>query len=308
MRTTLGILIVLALALGVWLSLRLGQTAPTSLGASVASANYSCDAGRTISAQYFKGEDKPGQNGGPPEPGGAVKLALSDGRNLTLKQTVSADGARYSDGNPQAAQGQAGAETFVFWSKGQAALVLENNEQKSYLGCIEVADDPGGLPQVYSSGTQGFSIRYPAGYSLDEHYTYTGLGPVQTIKGTRFVIDPAIASGTNLSADSYVSVEPMAGAVNSCSAGIYLSDAHPAGFVDEDGRRYSVATSTGAGAGNRYDEVVFATPVQNGCMAVRYFVHYGAIGNYPEGEVREFDRAALFAQFDRIRRTLTLGQ
>ena len=50
------------------------------------------------------------------------------------------------------------------------------------------------------------------------------------------------------------------------------------------------------------------TPVQNGCMAVRYFVHYGAIGNYPEGEVREFDRAALFAQFDRIRRTLTLGQ
>lgn len=308
MKPALGIIVVIIVALGVWLSLHLGQTVPAGLGAPVASVNYSCDAGKTIAAQYFQGAEKPGQNGGPPSPGGKVLLDLSDGRNLTLKQTVSADGTRYSDGNPQAGQGQAGAESFVFWSKGKTALVLENNEQKSYLGCIQVADDPGSLPQAYSSGSQGFSIRYPAGYTLDDTYTYTGLGPVQTIKGTRFVIDPAIASGTNLSSDSYVSVEPMAGAANSCSAGIYLSGAHSGGFVDQDGRRYSVASSTGAAAGNRYEETVFATPVQGGCMAVRYFVHYGALENYPAGTVKAFDRQALMAQFDAIRRTLTLAQ
>lgn len=306
MRTTLGIAVVLVLALGVWLSLHLGQTAPTSLGSSIGVVSYSCDQGKTISAEYFKGTDKPGQNGGPPEPGGAVKLELSDGRNLTLKQTISADGARYSDGDPASRLGQGGAETFVFWSKGNTAVVLENNEEKSYLGCIEVAKDPGDLPQVYSSGSQGFSIRYPAGYSLDEHYTYTGLGPVNTIAGTRFVIDPAIASGTNLATDSYISVEPMPGAINSCSAEIYLDGAHYQGSTEESGRRYSIATTGGAGAGNRYDETVYATPVNGGCMAVRYFVHYGVVQNYPEGTVREFDKTALYEQFDAIRKTLTL--
>lgn len=302
MKPTLGIAIVLILALGVWLSLRLGQTAPTSLGSSMGVVSYSCDQGKTIAAEYFKGQDKPGQNGGPPRPGGAVALDLSDGRNLTLKQTVSADGARYSDGDPNVQ----GDETFVFWSKGRAALVLENNEEKSYLGCIEVVKDPGNLQQVYSSGTQGFSIRYPAGYSLDEHYTYTGLGSVNTITGTKFTIDPAIASGTNLAADSYVSVEPKPGAINSCSAEIYLLDARSAGFVDENGRRYSVASSSGAAAGNRYEETVFATPVEGGCMAVRYMIHYGVLENYPEGEVKAFDKQALLSQFDSIRKSLTL--
>lgn len=302
MKTTLGIIVVLVLALGVWLSLRLGQTAPTSLGAPVAAATYSCDAGKTINAQYFKGTDKPGQNGQPPVPGGAVMLDLSDGRNLTLKQTISADGTRYSDGDPQVQ----GGETFVFWSKGNTALVLENNEEKSYLGCMQVVSDPGNLPQVYSSGSQGFSVRYPAGYTLDDTYTYTGLGPVNTIKGTKFTIDPALATGTNLSTDSYVSVEPMPGAINSCSAEIYLSDPRSGGVVDEGGLRYSTASSTGAGAGNRYEETVYATPVQGGCMAVRYFIHYGVLENYPEGQVKAFDREALMSQFDAIRRTLTL--
>ncbi len=153
-----------------------------------------------------------------------------------------------------------------------------------------------------------FSIQYPEGYTLNDPYTYTGLGPARTIVGTKFIIDPAVATGTNLSADSYISVEPMPGAVNSCSAEIYLSDAHSAGFVDEDNHRYSVASSTGAGAGNRYEEVVFATPVANGCIAVRYFIHYGVLENYPEGQVKAFDRQALLAQFDSIRRTLTLAQ
>ncbi len=154
--------------------------------------------------------------------------------------------------------------------------------------------------------TPQLSIQYPQGYTLDSAYTYTGAGPERTISGAKFTVDPAIASGTNLSLDSYVSVEPLSGAINSCSAEIYLSDAHSAGFVDEGGHRYSIATSSGAAAGNRYEETVFATPVDGGCVAVRYFIHYGVLENYPEDTVQAFDRQALLNQFDSIRKTLVL--
>ncbi len=168
-----------------------------------------------------------------------------------------------------------------------------------------VASVPAGWAQF--SGAQ-FSLQYPQGYTPDEQYAYTGLGPGKEIAGVKFTIDPRVASGTNLSTDSYVSVEHMPGAINSCSAQIFLADAQSAGFQDVANRRYSVATSTGAAAGNRYEEVVFATPVEAGCIAVRYMVHYGVLENYPEGAVQEFDRAALFGQFDAIRRTLTIAQ
>lgn len=168
-----------------------------------------------------------------------------------------------------------------------------------------VALVPAGWSQFSSAQ---FSIQYPQAYTPDEQYSYTGLGPGKEIAGVKFAIDPRVATGTNLSADSYISVEHMPSAINSCSAEIYLADAHSAGFFDEAGRRYSVATSTGAAAGNRYEEVVFATPAAQGCIAVRYFVHYGVLENYPEGTVQAFDRAALFSQFDAIRRTLTIAQ
>jgi hypothetical protein len=69
-----------------------------------------------------------------------------------------------------------------------------------------------------------------------------------------------------------------------------------------------VASTTGAAAGNRYEETVYAIPGTNPCVAVRYFVHYGVIENYPPGTVRQFDKQALLDQFDRIRRTLVVNQ
>ncbi|OHA81484.1 MAG: hypothetical protein A2675_03360 [Candidatus Yonathbacteria bacterium RIFCSPHIGHO2_01_FULL_51_10] len=168
-----------------------------------------------------------------------------------------------------------------------------------------VKPDTGGLPKVYQNGAGGFSLRYPAGYVVDESYHYQGLGPGQDIYGVKFTIPPAIDNMTNLSEDSYMSVELLPQS-STCTANLFLDDpnATPKSVTD-NGTEYSVASSIGAAAGNRYEETVYAIPGTNPCIAMRYFVHYGVLENYPEGSVQAFDRQALFDQFDQIRRTLT---
>ncbi len=273
--------------------------------------DYSCAQGKSIEADLYQGPTAgtpaPGQ---PLTPTGSAVVKLSDGRTMTLGQTISADGVRYSNGNPQLAQGQPGAETFVFWSKGNTAQVLENNQQQTYTGCIMVANDPGDLPQTYSASDGSFSIRYPANFTVDSTYQYQEMGPGKNISGVKFTIDPTIATGTNLSSDSYISVEQIPGAT-SCTANKFLDlqgNGSPVSTTTDNGVEYSFASSTGAGAGNRYEEWVYAIPGSNPCMAVRYFIHYGVIQNYPPGAITQFDEAALLAQFDKIRRTLTIGQ
>lgn len=48
----------------------------------------------------------------------AVSLELSDGREMTLPQTISASGARYADEE----------ENFIFWNKGDTAFIDERGE------------------------------------------------------------------------------------------------------------------------------------------------------------------------------------
>ncbi len=69
---------------------------------------------------------------------------------------------------------------------------------------------------------------------------------------------------------------------------------------------YSLATSSNAGAGNVYDEVVYALPGSKPCTAVRYQIHSTNIGNYPEGTVTEYNQAALLEEFNKIRRSIKL--
>ncbi|MFA7302777.1 MAG: hypothetical protein WC030_03455 [Candidatus Paceibacterota bacterium] len=158
------------------------------------------------------------------------------------------------------------------------------------------------VSQVYSS--EMFSIRTPKGYTVDESYTYQALGPGKEIKGVKFTVPVSLAEGTNLSSDSYVSVEQMP-AVDYCAADLFLD--LPGRGVATDGKQL-VASSTGAAAGNRYEEVVYAIAGTKPCVAVRYFIHYGMIENYPEGSVHAFDRTALQQEFDAIRSTLVVAE
>lgn len=262
----------------------------------ITTVSYICNDGKTITASYSQGgaaaEPAPGQ---PPTPTGSVGVVLSDGRTLQLQQTISADGTRYANQD----------ESIVFWSRGNGAFVQENNTQ-TYGGCVAAAPDPGDLPQIYADGTLGFSIRYPAGYLLNTTYQYQELGPGKEINGVKFAVPASAVRGTNLAEDSGVSVEEIPQAT-SCVPSMFLDGVKNTATVDDHGTTYEVASTTGAGAGNRYEETVYTLPGTNLCFAVRYFIHYGVIDNYPPGAVQAFDEKALLGKFDEIRHTLTLA-
>jgi hypothetical protein len=162
------------------------------------------------------------------------------------------------------------------------------------------------LPQAYSNSAMGFSLHLPSGYTVDESYTYQELGPNKDITGIKFTIPSSMATGTNLGSDTYLSVEKIPQTQN-CIASLFLGQGTARTLAD-GGITYSIASSTGAAAGNRYEETVYTLPGTNPCIAVRYFIHYGVFQNYPAGTVREFDQQALLASFDAIRHTLVIVQ
>jgi hypothetical protein len=155
----------------------------------------------------------------------------------------------------------------------------------------------------YMNKTVGFSVNIPEGYTTDESYKYQ-MAPRQTIPGVKFTIPKSLAKGTNLSEDTYVSVEKLAGKTE-CSADSFLDGSHNAAVQTINGMNYSVASAQNAGAGNRYDETVYALQGST-CIAVRYVIHYGAFQNYSAGTVKEFDEATVVKSLDQIRDSLVV--
>ncbi len=71
---------------------------------------FQCDGGLSLKADFGNA---------------TVNLVLSDGRRVSLPQAISADGARYA--NPD--------ESFVFWNKGNGALIQEYGKT-TYINCV----------------------------------------------------------------------------------------------------------------------------------------------------------------------------
>jgi membrane-bound inhibitor of C-type lysozyme len=302
-KLLLAIVILALIIVGIEYGRRNGSVSTTQDMKLINTVSYSCNEGKTIEASIYEGptmqESDPGV---PPTPTGKAIVKLSDGRELSLNQTISASGVRYANED----------ESFVFWNKGNGALILENNVEKSYIGCIQAsaAEEGSNLLYVYSNGSLGFSIRLPGSasksdYKIDESYAYD-LRPGSKISGVKFTIPQSLSNGTNLSSDTYISVEELPDSTT-CEASLFLDGTHESKDLTSGGTEYSIASSTGAGAGNRYEETVYAIKGTNPCIALRYFVHYGVIENYPEGAVSEFDKDALIGEFDKIRESLVIN-
>ena len=73
-------------------------------------AVFACPDSKAIYAEFTKNQ---------------VKLKLSDGRELILPQTISADGGRYANAD----------ESFIFWNKGNGAFINEG-EFATYQNCV----------------------------------------------------------------------------------------------------------------------------------------------------------------------------
>jgi hypothetical protein len=156
---------------------------------------------------------------------------------------------------------------------------------------------------TYTSDTQGFVLRYPADYTVDGEYIYD-IGPGRVARGVSFTVPPDLTEGSNLSSDTRITVESIP-ELSSCHAAQYLNGAAPENepFVDE-GVTYTFGSEADAGAGNRYENIVFVRSDSGPCIAVRYFIHSTAVENYEPGAVYEFDREGLINEFDMIRRSI----
>jgi membrane-bound inhibitor of C-type lysozyme len=291
------ILALLILAIGFSLYINQPVSEQTESPVVTGQTTYQCMDGHTVEAVFMTQgpipESVPGQ---PPVSNALVSLSLDGATEVLLPHAISADGSRYANAD----------ESFVFWSKGNGAMVLQNDKEDIFQNCIVVKEDDGSLPQVYLDSKNNFTLRYPADYTVNDSYSYELLGPNRAIAGVKFTIPASMTTGTNLSSDSYISIEHLT--IPSCSPKDFL----PVGqdlqvmTVDDGNFKYLSASTTDAGVGNRYEEYVYAIDGANPCLAIRYFIHYSVFENYPAGAVTEFDKSALLAQFDAIRGSLTI--
>ena len=127
-KISIGILTIVAIVSIVWVIIAGNKKPVAPVGQFVATVSYGCDASRTVLASYYSGESKPALGDQPSIPGGAVVVSLSDGRSMTLHQTISADGARYANVD----------ESFVLWNKGSGVMILEHDQEQSYTHCSAV--------------------------------------------------------------------------------------------------------------------------------------------------------------------------
>ncbi len=162
-------------------------------------------------------------------------------------------------------------------------------------------------PHVPTDGWQrytgaDFTIEYPPGYIVNESYVYEGLGPENQIPGVSFTVPASLTEGTNLSSDTRFSVEKKDGA---CEASEVLPALVDSFAEIDNGVTYSVASMSDAGAGNRYQEIVYVPVGSEECRILRYFIHDTVIENYEPGTVLMFNGPELHDTFDRMRRSLT---
>ncbi len=301
----LGLLVFLSGALLVWkyqnnplMARLLGKNVhmvPKSSAKLISQATYTCKEGKTIGASFFEPDS------GEVDSKGSVILSLQDGRSLTLLHAQSGSGARYANSD----------ESFVFWNKGNTAFIQEGIPAvETYSGCVAASHVAGSENwQVFSPTNQAWSVRYPPQYQLKKDYIFESLqGASSSVPGVKFAIPASLYQGTNMSGfDTGVSVEQWTGS-STCLATIFLSDQVAEKTITDMNVEYSVATFSDAGAGNFYEQKVYAIKNSNPCTAVRYFIHSTNIGNYSKGAVQAFNKEALLAQFDTIRESLILAQ
>ena len=118
-KILLGILIVIIIGLGLYYvyqkSTQKISTIKDSVATVINTTTFNCAENKNIQTKFFKD---------------SVSLVLSDGRDMTLPQVISASGARYANSD----------ESFVFWNKGDTAFVTEG-DKTTFKDCSTVSEN-----------------------------------------------------------------------------------------------------------------------------------------------------------------------
>ncbi len=163
--------------------------------------------------------------------------------------------------------------------------------------------------QTYTNSEYGFTLQHPNDWTVDNSYVYDLLGPEEpTIPGVKFLIPKTLTEGTNLSEfQTGLSVEIMPN-MPTCTAHPFLLQPKTVTTEVINDVKYSIASSSEPGAGNLYEEYVYAISDTNPCLAVRYLIHSTNLANYDPGAVTAYDRTQLINIFNEIRDSIIITQ
>lgn len=263
----------------------------TSTANTVATVNYFCASG-TMSAAYAST---------------SVNLAISDGRTMTLGQTMSGSGIRY-----ESATGT--TPDVVFQSEGNNALLTENNKI-TYNDCVAgtVAPSTAGM-QTYTDGSNLFSFTYPKQFVLsggDQGYTQNWRsGTTSTgMEFTVVTVPQSLQPKTNFDGAVFTfgtSADPDA--VKGC---LTDGNGNPVKGVTStiNGVAFTKLTYGDAGAGNLYDITSYRTVHNGQCYAAEYVVHSSQLGNYPASAgISAFNSSTIHGTLDSIAHSLIFLQ
>ncbi|HVM73283.1 MAG TPA: hypothetical protein VMU13_00155 [Candidatus Paceibacterota bacterium] len=164
-----------------------------------------------------------------------------------------------------------------------------------------------GVPSImYTDPRFGFSLYYPATAAL-KATGFDGYLPLTHTPLIAFTLNPDMFVGTNLNeAGLYVGATTSPSIVAHCVEPI-INDLETiaSSSVMIQGTVFDEFDSTGAAAGNIYQERVFRTVRDGTCMEFVELLHSGNIDNYPKGKVVAFDSAAFTGTLDSMLQTLT---
>ena len=105
-KILIGVVVVIIIGVGVFLLSQNNKKVPVvekPAETIINSVTFNCAESKNIKAVFYASK---------------VDLGLSDGRNMSLPQAMSASGARYANSD----------ESFVFWNKGDTAFVTEGDK------------------------------------------------------------------------------------------------------------------------------------------------------------------------------------
>jgi hypothetical protein len=129
---------------------------------------------------------------------------------------------------------------------------------------------------------------------------FEGFLPVTKTPVIGFSLSTDLFQGTNLTeAGVYIGATTTPAIVSTCTApqaSAGESEATSSAIIG--GTSFAEFDSTGAGAGNIYQEKSFRTVKSNACFEIVELLHSGQIANYPSGSVTAFDETKFSGMLD----------